>query len=52
VRDAGLWEKVAVLSPVSLAKLVESGKIDGNVAEAIKALGEETERPWLKLSNL
>lgn len=52
VKDAGLWERVAVLSPVSLAKLVESGKIKGEVAEAIKALGEETERPWLKLSNL
>lgn len=52
VRDAGLWEQVAVLSPVSLAKLVESGKIDRKVAEAIKGLGEETERPWLKLSNL
>ena len=52
VKDAGLWERVAVLSPVSLAKLVEGGKIDGKVAEAIKALGEETERPWLKLSNL
>lgn len=52
VKEAGLWERVAVLSPVSLAKLVESGKIDTKVAEAIKALGEETERPWLKLSNL
>jgi putative RecB family exonuclease len=52
VKDAGLWERVAVLSPVSLAKLVEGGRIDGTVAEAIKALGEETERPWLKLSNL
>jgi putative RecB family exonuclease len=52
VKEAGLWDRVAVLSPVSLAKLVESGKIDGKVAEAIKALGEETERPWLKLSNL
>ena len=52
VKDAGLWERVAVLSPVSLAKLVEGGKIEGKVAEAIKALGEETERPWLKLSNL
>ncbi len=52
VREAGLWEKVAVLSPVSLAKLIEGGRIDGDVAEAIKALGEETERPWFKLSNL
>ncbi len=52
VKDAGLWERVTVLSPVSLARLVESGRIDAKVAEAIKALGEETERPWLKLSNL
>jgi putative RecB family exonuclease len=52
VKEAGLWQDVAVLSPVGLAKLVESGGIDTDVAEAIKALGEETERPWLKLSNL
>ena len=52
VREAGLWDRVAVLSPVSLARLVEGGQIDGRVAEAIKALGQETERPWLKLSSL
>ena len=52
LRDAGLWERVAVLSPVSLAKLVEGGKVDASLAEAIKALGQETERPWIKLSNL
>jgi putative RecB family exonuclease len=52
VKEAGLWERVAVLSPVSLARLIEAGRIEGEVAEAIKALGEETERPWIKLSNL
>ena len=52
VKELGLWEKVAVLSPVSLAKLVEGGKIEPETARKISALGWEEERPWVKLSRL
>jgi putative RecB family exonuclease len=50
VKELGLWEKVAVLSPVSLAKLVESGALDSDIAERIGRMGKEEERPWVKLS--
>ena len=52
VKELGLWEQVAVLSPVSLAKLVEGGKLDPEKARKIGDMGEETERPWVKLSRL
>lgn len=52
VKDLGLWDRVSVLSPVGLAKLVESGALDRDVASRIAALGCEEERPWVKLSNL
>jgi putative RecB family exonuclease len=50
VKELGLWEKVAVMSPVSLAKLVESGRLDAELARRISAMGWEEERPWVKLS--
>ncbi len=50
VKELGLWEKVAVLSPVSLAKLVEGGALDPAIAERIGRMGKEEERPWVKLS--
>jgi putative RecB family exonuclease len=52
VKELGLWEQVAVLSPVSLAKLVEGGNLDPQKARRIGDMGEETERPWVKLSKL
>jgi putative RecB family exonuclease len=50
VREAGLWEKVSVMSPVSLAKLVERGDLDDELARRIAAMGKVEERPWVKLS--
>ncbi len=50
VKGAGLWEDVAVLSPVSLAKMIERGQLKGEVAEQISRLGWQEERPWVKLS--
>ena len=50
VRASGLWERVSVMSPVSLAKLVERGELDGELARKIAAMGKEEERPWVKLS--
>ena len=50
VKELGLWERVAVLSPVSLAKLVERGELDPEMAEKISRMGREEERPWVKLS--
>jgi putative RecB family exonuclease len=52
VKQAGLWERVAVLSPVSLAKLVERREIEPEVAERLSAMGWQEERPWVKLSKL
>lgn len=52
VRELGLWDRVAVLNPVNLAKLVESGKLDPETAARLSALGREEERPWVKLSSL
>jgi putative RecB family exonuclease len=52
VKELGLWDRVSVLSPVSLAKLVEAGTLDPAVAARVAALGCEEERPWVKLSNL
>jgi putative RecB family exonuclease len=52
VKNLDLWDKVSVLSPVGLAKLVESGALDPDVASRIAGLGCEEERPWVKLSNL
>jgi putative RecB family exonuclease len=52
VKDLGLWDRVSVLSPVSLAKLVEGGGLDREIASRIAELGCEEERPWVKLSNL
>lgn len=52
VRELGLWDAAAVLSPVNLAKLVEGGRLDPEVAARLTALGREEERPWVKLSNL
>lgn len=52
VKELGLWEVASVLSPVSLAKLVEGGTLDPEVAKRIGALGREEERPWVKLSSL
>jgi putative RecB family exonuclease len=50
VKDLGLWDRVAVLSPVSLAKLVEGGELDPEAAGKISRMGKEEERPWVKLS--
>jgi putative RecB family exonuclease len=52
VKKAGLWERVAVMSPVSLAKIIERGEIDPDLAEELGRMGWEEERPWVKLSKL
>lgn len=52
VKELGLWDIAAVLSPVSLAKLVEGGTLDPEVAKRLSALGRDEERPWVKLSSL
>jgi putative RecB family exonuclease len=52
VKQLGLWDAVSYLSSVSLAKLVESGAVDPEVASRIAALGREEERPWVKLTGL
>jgi putative RecB family exonuclease len=52
VKDLGLWERVSVMSPVSLAKLVESGRLDQAIIDQISRLGWEEERPWVKLTGL
>jgi hypothetical protein len=52
VKAAGLWERVAVMSPVSLAKLIERGELEPELAERLGRMGWEEERPWVKLSNL
>jgi putative RecB family exonuclease len=52
VKELGLWDIASVLSPVSLAKLVEGGTLDPEAAARLSALGREEERPWVKLSNL
>ncbi len=52
VRSLGLWERVSVLSPVSLAKLVESGQLDDEVVAKLSDLAVEEVRPWVKLSKL
>jgi len=49
VRESGLWERVSVMSPVSLAKLVERGDLDDGLARRIAAMGKEEVRPWVKL---
>ena len=51
VRESGIWERVSVMSPVSLAKLVERGDLDGELARKIAAMGKEEVRPWVKLSD-
>ena len=51
VKESGLWDRVSVMSPVSLAKLVEGGALDAELARRIAAMGTEEERPWVKLSN-
>jgi putative RecB family exonuclease len=50
VKRSGIWDKVSVMSPVSLAKLVERGALDAELARTIAAMGKEEERPWVKLS--
>jgi hypothetical protein len=50
VRESGIWDRVSVMSPVSLAKLVERGELDGALARKIAAMGREEVRPWVKLS--
>jgi putative RecB family exonuclease len=50
VKQSGLWDRVSVLSPVSLAKLVESGKLAPELAEKVERMGRMEERPWVKLS--
>jgi putative RecB family exonuclease len=52
VKELGLWESVTVLSPVSLAKLVERGGLDSETAQQISRLGWQEERPWVKLAQL
>ncbi len=52
VKKLGLWDRVSMLNMISLAKLVEGGTLDPQVAEKISVLGTEGERPWVKLSNL
>jgi putative RecB family exonuclease len=52
VKESGLWEQVAVMSPVSLAKLVEKGRLDPELARKISDMGRQEERPWVKLSRL
>lgn len=50
VKESGLWDQVSVMSPVSLAKLVERGGLDEELARRIATMGKEEVRPWLKLS--
>jgi putative RecB family exonuclease len=50
VKESGLWERVSVMSPVSLAKLVERGALDDDLARKIAAMGKDEVRPWVKLS--
>jgi putative RecB family exonuclease len=52
VKELGLWEAASVFSPVSLAKLVESGMLDPEAAKRLSELGREEERPWVKLTGL
>ncbi|MFZ1948271.1 MAG: PD-(D/E)XK nuclease family protein [bacterium] len=52
VRELGLWDRVSSLNTISLAKLVESGALDPEVAARVAALGREEERPWVKLTGL
>jgi putative RecB family exonuclease len=52
VKAEGLWEQVAVMSPVSLSKLVERGALDTELARKISDMGRQEERPWVKLSKL
>jgi putative RecB family exonuclease len=52
VRELGLWDRVSSLNAVSLAKLVEGGALDVDVAARVAALGREEERPWVKLTGL
>lgn len=52
VRSLGLWEQVSVLSPVSLAKLVESGQLDDEMVTKLSGLAVEEVRPWVKLAKL
>jgi putative RecB family exonuclease len=52
VRELGLWDRVSSLNTISLAKLVESGGLDPEVASRVAALGREEERPWVKLTGL
>lgn len=52
VKESGLWQRVSVMSPVSLAKLVERGALDAELARKIATMGREEERPWVKLSRL
>jgi putative RecB family exonuclease len=49
VKRLGLWEKVTVMSPVSLAKLIERGDLDPELARTLSTMGKEEERPWVKL---
>ena len=52
VRSLGLWERVSVLSPVSLAKLIEKGELDEEAVARLSGMAIEEERPWVKLSRL
>jgi putative RecB family exonuclease len=52
VKAAGLWGRVAVMSPVSLAKLIERGELEPDLAERLGRMGWQEERPWVKLSKL
>lgn len=52
VKECGLWESVAVLSPVNLAKLIERGELEPDLADKLRQMGWEQERPWVKLSKL
>jgi hypothetical protein len=52
VKASGLWDQVSMMSPVSLAKLVERGALDEDLAEKISAMGRQEERPWVKLKKL
>jgi putative RecB family exonuclease len=52
VKAAGLWERVAVMSPVSLAKLIERGELEPDLAERLGRMGWQEDRPWVKLSKL
>jgi putative RecB family exonuclease len=52
VKASGLWDKVSMMSPVSLSKLVERGALDDELARKISDMGRQEERPWVKLSKL